>query len=382
MINLVNPSSPFLIDQSVMPPLGLMYLMSALKNLNEDVRIIDCATGMVVPDGDLYITATTPQIDEAIKLAKGREYTVIGGPHASVDPESLLSHFSAIVVGEGEFTLPSIIKEKPRGIIRCPRIEKLDCLNFPDRSVAMNYHYYIDDKRTTTMITSRGCNGRCAFCSKAVMNGGIYLRSVENILAEIDECMSLGFEGIQFYDDTIAINKQRLLKLCRGIRNRVVWRCFCRADQVNSDLLKAMADSGCRELLYGIESGSQKLLNNVHKGVTIEQQERAILDARRAGIRVKASFIVGLPGETKETIEETAQFIRRTQPDSVDVNILVVYLGTQIRSHPERYDLTFGKPTWFKGAQDKYRSTVRTSVLSETDIEAARKYLLTTASNL
>ena len=381
MISLVNPSSPFLLDQAVMPPLGLMYLMSALKSLGENVRIVDCATGGVVQAGDLYLTATTPQIDEAIALAKGHEYTVIGGPHASVDPEPLLAHFSAVVIGEGELVLPDIVRKKPRGIIRCPRIENLDRLGFPDRSIAMNYYYYIDGKRATTMITSRGCNGCCAFCSKAVMRGRVYLRSVENILAEIDECIALGFEGIQFYDDTIAIDKQRLLRLCQGIGSKVVWRCFCRADQVDADLLKLMADSGCRELLYGIESGSQKLLDNANKGVTVERQERAILAARRAGIRVKASFITGLPGETVETVEETAQFIRRTRPDSVDINILVVYAGTQIRKHPERYDLTFGRPTWFKGSGDERRSTVRTSALSETDIEAARRYLLSVASN-
>ena len=379
MINLVNPSSPFLTDQLVMPPLGLMYLMSALKKSGEEVQIIDCATNMAAPDGDLYLTATTPQIDEAIKLAKNREYSVIGGPHASVNPEPLLEHFSAVVVGEGEYILPNIVKEKPHGIIKCPRIKKLDCLCFPDRSIAVNYHYYINKKRTTTMITSRGCNGHCAFCSKAVMNNQIYLRSIDNILAEIDECMSLGFEGIQFCDDTIAINKKRLSELCQKIGKKVIWRCFCRADQVNIDILKLMADSGCHEILYGIESGSQKLLDNVDKGITVAQQERAILDTHRANIRVKASFIVGLPGETMETIEETAQFIRRTRPNDVDINILTVYLGTKIRKHPERYDLTFDKPSWFKGDQNKYQSTVRTSSLSKTDIEEARLYLLSIA---
>ena len=376
MISLINPSSPFLIDQTVMPPLGLMYLASALKSSGYEAQIIDCAIAPAVPSGDLYLTATTPQIGEAIRLAKDHEYTVIGGPHASLSPEPLLEHFSAVVVGEGEFVLPTIVKEKPRGIVRAPRIDKLDSLPFPCRSIAANYHYHIDGKRTTTMITSRGCPGRCAFCSKAVMNGRICLRSVENILAEIEQCMSLGFEGIQFYDDTIAISKQRLTKLCQGIDNKVVWRCFCRTDQVNAEMLSLMAKSGCREILYGIESGSQEILNNIGKGVTVEQQEKAVIDTRQAGIRVKACFIVGLPGETWDTVEKTAQFIKRTKPESMDVNILVVYPGSPIQLHPERYDLTFGEPTWYKGAEDKYCSTVRTSALNETEIERARKYLV------
>ena len=375
MVNLINPSSPFLIDQAVMPPLGLMYLASALKAAGCDAQIIDCATATEVPPGDLYITATTPQIDEAIRLAQGREYTVIGGPHASLCPEVLLKHFSAVIVGEGELFLPQIVEYKPSGILRAPRIENLEFLSFPDRSIAGNYHYFIDGKRATTMITSRGCTGKCAFCSKAVMSGKVYLRSVENILAEISQCMSLGFEAIQFYDDTIAINKNRLARLCYGIDSKVVWRCFCRTDQVNAELLALMAKSGCKEILYGIESGSQKLLDSIGKGVTVERQEKAILDTRRVGIRVKACFVVGLPGETWETVEETAQFIQRTRPESMDINILVVYPGSPIQLHPERYDVTFGAPTWYKGMEGKYRSAVRTSALSEAEIERARDYL-------
>lgn len=382
MINLIHPSSPFLIDQKVMPPLGLMYLASVLKRDGHDARIVDCATEEAPPGGDLYITATTPQIDEAIALAKGRDYSVIGGPHATVDPRPLLTHFSAVVVGEGEQAITEIVRTKPRGLVRTRRIKDLDTLPFPDRGIASNYNYLIDGKRATTMITSRGCNGRCAFCSRGVMAGKVRLRSVGNILAEIAQCMDLGFEAIQFYDDTIAIDKERLARLCTGINGRVVWRCFCRTDQVDADMLGLMAKSGCREVLYGIESGSQQLLDNIGKGVSVERQAGAIMDARRAGIRVKACFVVGLPGETAATVQDTARFIRRTRPDSMDVNILVVYPGSAIHLHPKKYDVAFGAPTWYKGAHSMYRSTVRTSALDEHEIERAREYLVSLGDGL
>jgi anaerobic magnesium-protoporphyrin IX monomethyl ester cyclase len=374
-IILVNPKSPFLMDSAVMPPLGIMYLAAVLKEKGVKVEICDMGLGEEPGDGDLYITGTTPQEAEMLKLQRN-PYTVVGGPHASVDPEALKNKFDLVVVGEGEEVIHKIIKTKPEGMITTPRIRNLDSLPFPDRTKAGKYHWLIGGEKATTMITSRGCTGRCSFCCKAVMDKGIYFRSPKNIIEEVKEIKAMGFGAVMFYDDSLAMKRDRLFEICRSIEKvDIIWRCFIRGDQVNQEMLNAMAQSGCYEILIGTESGSQKILNSIRKNETVTQNKNAIMMAKKAGIRVKALMIAGLPGETWDTIEESRQFLEETKPDDLDVTILSVYKGCDIYQNPHRYDLNFREPTWYKGRNDEYESTVQTSHLSESDIVKAQKML-------
>lgn len=382
MINLVNPRSPFLIDEAVMPPLGLMYLSAMLKSKGMEARIVDLGLGDPLPDGELFCTGTTPQAAELLAL-KRDAYTVLGGPHASIEPRRMAEHFSLVVAGEGEEVIEHIVKNRPTGILHAPRIRRLDALPFPDRSTAHRYNYEIGGRRATTMITSRGCNGNCSFCCKAVMDKGIFLRSAENVLEEVRRVKSEGFGSVMFYDDTLAINRKRIEAICSGMEKLdILFRCFARADQVDEELFKRMAQGGCHEVLIGVESGSQKLLDNIRKQETVEQQRNALLWGKKHGIKVKALMMVGLPGETWETVEQSRQFILETEPDSLDVTILTVYQGTDIALHPEKYDITFSDPSWYKGRQEEYKSTVATSALSGEDIVAARELLWETYQGL
>lgn len=211
------------------------------------------------------------------------------------------------------------------------------------------------------------------------MDKGIFLRSAENVLAEIDEIKRLGYGAVMFYDDTIAINRKRLVSICSGMEKMdMQFRCFVRSDQVDQELFARMAQAGCHEVLIGVESGSQQLLNIINKQETVEQNRNAILWAKQQGIRVKALMMVGLPGETWETVEESRRFILETAPDVLDVTILTVYRGTDIHQHPERYDIAFGDASWYKGRAGEYRSTVSTSALSEQDVVSARELLWNT----
>lgn len=382
MITFVNPRSPFLEDEGVMPPLGIMYLAGMLKFKGIEASIVDMGLGDEVPDGELYITGTTPQAEEMHKLNRNA-YTVAGGPHASIAPEGLTMSFSLVVAGESEEIIEQIVKTKPTGVLRTKRVTNLDALPFPDRTDIHRYHYEIDGKMATTMITSRGCNGKCSFCCKAVMDKGIYLRSPDNVLAEVREIRSLGFGAVMFYDDSIAINRKRIETICKGLEAMDMrFRCFVRADQVDEELFARMAQAGCYEVLIGVESGSQKMLDSINKQETVMQQKNAILWAKKQGIRVKALMMVGLPGESWETIEESRKFLIDTAPDILDVTILTVYKGTDIYKHPEKYEINFKDPSWYKGRANEYKSTVSTFALSENDIVNARELLWQTFRSL
>jgi radical SAM superfamily enzyme YgiQ (UPF0313 family) len=195
------------------------------------------------------------------------------------------------------------------------------------------------------------------------MNKGIYLRSVQNIIDELVVIKHFGFEAVMFYDDSIAINKERLINLCKSIKRLgFVWRCFVRSDQMSEELFQRMAEAGCYEVLIGIESGSNRILKNICKNETVEQHKNAVKWAKMAGIKVKALMIAGLPGENWESIEESKNFIKEAKPDSLDVTILSVYPGCDIHTNPQKYDIQFTDPTWYKGRQGEYQSTVKTSL--------------------
>ena len=384
MINLVNVRSTFLTDEMVMPPLGLLYLKSSLKKAGFDSNFIDLSNNDMLPiGGQFYISATTPQIEEAKKLS-GRGYTVIGGPHASIDAESLVKDFDCVVVGEGENIIERIVTEQPRGIIYADRIKKLDDIPFPTRDPVSDYNYLINGHRAATMVTSRGCTGKCSFCCKAVMNKGIFFRSAKNVIEELVVLKKHYFyDAVMFYDDSLAMKRSRLVEICKGLKDlNMVWRCFARSDQVDYELLAMMADSGCYEILFGIESGSNTILRNIRKHENRKQHINAILSAKRAGINVKALMIVGLPGETPETIQESKSLIQETEPDDLDVTILSVYKGCDIYNNPSRYELTFKTPTWYKGKPGEYQCSVETPAMKSDEIVEAREMLWKTFNAL
>ena len=154
MITFLNPASPFLTSSSVMPPLGLFYLSAVLKEKGIRVQIIDLGLGEEIPEGDLYITGTTPQEKEILSLQR-QSYMVLGGPHASVNYENLREKFSLVVKGEAEDVIEFIVRHKSRGFVHARRIVDLNKLPFPDRSTAFKYDYCINERRATTVMTSR-----------------------------------------------------------------------------------------------------------------------------------------------------------------------------------------------------------------------------------
>lgn len=400
MITLINPPSPFLINQKAFPPLGLLYIASSLEKENFGVEFLDLSNKEDDLDYELleiegidpiFITSTTPQypyaklINDIIKTQLPDSVTIIGGAHASANPEECLRDgFNHIVVGEGEEAAIQIAEAYERGrkvgkIIELHEKINLDMLPFPDRSLIdiASYGYPLNTGMATTVITSRGCPHECAFCAKGTMSRRVRFHSPKYIEAELKNIIdTYGFRNFLFVDDCFTLGKQRLEEILEKIKLlEINWRCYARADQMNRDTLQKMKDAGCVEIGVGIESGSQKILNTVGKHTKVEKNLQLVKDMREVGITSNTFVILGLPGETPETVRETRQFMETARPDKFGYNIFIPYTGTKIYQNKDKgiydievYDMLI-ESTWAKGKERMPKSFVRTKELSREDID-------------
>jgi len=389
----IVPDSPFLIDEKVFPFLGPLYLSAVLKKEGHDVKVIDLVAGQEIPQIEadyVGITATTPQFPRAVQIANilkqrnPNQKVMIGGPHASANPEECKKYFDFVCVGEGERFVQYLTAFKPTVCdwgMSLPYIDDLDDIPFPDWDAIdlSQYHYTIDGKRTMNILTSRGCPYACAFCCHAPWGQRIRYRSAENVIEEIGLLRIRGYEGLMLYDDEFFLNEKRDIEIVEALgKEDMVWRCFSRADVImkHADVIKAAAANGLKEMLIGCESGSKDILKNINKGTTPVMNEEAIDFLKSLKVRVKAALIIGLPGETPDTIKATERFVERVKPDSVDFTVLRVMPGSDIWHHPEKYDLKFSpeyKP--YKTKPGEYEAGVSTSAMTAKQIVEARDYL-------
>jgi len=182
------------------------------------------------------------------------------------------------------------------------------------------------------VVTSRGCPGGCRFCIKHVSYGDtVRFRSPESVLAEIEQLVSLGVRDIHMYADLFTLNRDHVMGICREILARglkVRWTCNSRVDFVDEEMLRAMARAGCWMISWGIESGDAEMLRRMHKGITTDQVEWALRSAKRAGIMNWGYFVIGLPGETEESIRRTIDFAKRLPLDLALFHIAAPHPGT------------------------------------------------------
>jgi len=383
---LINPKTDVLISDAVMPPLGLWYVSAAIRQAGHEVTISDMVFGDPIPnDADVYgVTGTTPQagrmrkLVERVRALNPSARVIAGGPHATVAPEEVLEYgCDTVVCGEAEEVIADVLADGAEEIVVAPRIRDLDRLPLPDRRQAHRYNYEINGLRATSVMTSRGCPYGCAFCSKP-LGRHFYARSVKNIMHDVHVAtMECGFDALMFFDDILAIHRSRLIELCGEMQETgIVWRCFLRGHQVTERLAMAMRDGGCAEVGIGIESGSDRILENIHKGETVEEIEQGIRRLQRVGIRVKGFFIIGLPGEDPESLAETETFLERVPLDDVDFTILSVYPGSPIHENPGEYDVLWGSTKgYYKADPSKYVCAVRTFALTARELLEARKHL-------
>ena len=270
---------------------------------------------------------------------------VVGGPHPTLLPQETFDQCTSVdiaVRGEAESILPEIVDSLLSGAslpensccVREPwgqitkgnvhRIKDFSEVPFPVFNGLDITRYRCPDMKSgpmVTMMTSRGCNGRCTFCSVRSLHGD-KLRgwSAAQVVAELKKLRSQGVREVSFFDDNFAMDKPRLLEICSGMieqRIDLMWFCNARADMLDDKVVEAMSKAGCHQVYLGLESGAEVILNGIQKDLTLLQSQNGVNLLRKYGITVSAGFIIGLPGETNETVEETIGFASKLKLDRV-----------------------------------------------------------------
>lgn len=338
--------------------LGLLYLASYLESHGIAVSFLDMSLYkdaekrlIDILKNNFYmigITAYSSFIKKANEVAGiikkySASKVVIGGHHASALPIQTLdefSNFDYLVYGEGEETLYELLTRSDisniRGVVykdngkikqnaQRERLKNLDCLPFPARHL-LEIDKYVPvpgnykTLPSTGILSSRGCFYKCTFCSRCAsrLEDKVEFRSVENIIAEIEECISkYNISDFRFYDDTFPMPRRRLVQFCEECIKkdlRITWNCYARVDMVDMEMLKFMKRAGCYHIKYGVEFGTQKWLDETKKHTTLRQAEETIRNTKKAGIAAKASFMIGMPGETEEEIKQTISFAKKYVP--------------------------------------------------------------------
>lgn len=363
-------------------PLGLAYISSYLKSKGlNDITLVDynllnydyynsSSYLKEIPlNGDVYgITITTPQfywchnIARSIKEKNKNALVIAGGPHASARPQECLEEIAPdfVVIGEGEETFHEIVTNPDRKITgtfsrsyRGDRriINDLDSLPFPDRTLTdpTLYKRTIHGKRAFHVITSRDCPFNCSFCSKKAIGRNTRFRSACNFIAEIDFYIKeYGITAFVIYDDTFTVNKKRANKIAKELGKRnVIWRCFSRTDTINYETLNTFKKNGISSITFGVETFSQKMLNVYKKGTTVEDNKKALLLCKELGIPVRCSLIYGGPYETKDTLLETIQGVKETQPDEWNIATFVPVPGSDIGDNPDKYEIRIASDPFY-----------------------------------
>lgn len=335
----VTPPSKFLINEFVYPTLGILYVAAAAKKAGYNCRVLIVSSDELnkpIEADVICVTGTTPHFESMKDIAAANQgkRLIAGGPHASVSPQSLIeAGYDTVVVGEGEYAITEALKGK-KGIIHASRILNLDELPFPARElIPMNrYTFDLEGKRATYVMANRGCHWKCGFCSKPWAGNNVTRRSVKSVMEEINIINhEYGFEGIMFFDDIFTLHEDWLQEFCTEMKKTgMSWRCFLRSDTATRKKLTMMKEAGCTEVGVGVESGSDKILKIINKKENVAVNTKARQLCAEIGIRFKAFFIIGLPGETEETAWETYQWIKKNRPDGYSLFIHIPLPGAPI----------------------------------------------------
>lgn len=361
----------------VFPPIGLTYIASYLRKNGIEAALFDYQVEereiedvIQESDPDIFgITCQTSLVYSTIELARKlkRLYPdkriIVGGVHASIRPEDLLSEASidCVARGEGEKTMVEYVRALEQGgdLKEIPGLAFMEdgrIFLAPSREMTKDIDEYplpaIDllplkryrvspDMRTGdtvgVLITARGCPFNCIFCSSKLLTKGRYrMHSIERVCEEVERYLDLyRTDQLFIIDDNFAVNKQRAKELCRefirrGYQKRMTWWTDARVDCVDEELLVLMKEAGCRIISYGLESGVQRLLDLIQKDITLEQTRRIVHLTKKVGLEVRATMILGLPTETEEESLQTIRFAKELPLDQVRFALATPFPGTKL----------------------------------------------------
>lgn len=368
----------------VAPSLGIGYMAAVLEVNGYEVDVIDASALELTYDeiGEeilkrnpdiVSISALTPTIGVAldsadkIKQVKPDTIVVLGGYHPTFEFQSVLEEPSVDVVvrGEGEYTFLDLVRaiEKKEDLVNVKGLAFHDkddgsLVLTPDREIIMDldelpfpaFHLFPMEKyrilnistNVATIITTRGCPMQCSFCSSAALHGHkLRRRSYQNVCDEIEvRLKEQNIDTIAFMDDTFTLNKKFVRDFCAEVKRRGLkfwWGCTSRVDTLDEELLETMKDAGCITIFMGVESADQQMLEKMDKNITISKTENAFRLARKVGIRTIASCVIGMPEDTKKSINQTIDFVKKLNPNYALYSLATPYPGTRF------YNETFKK---------------------------------------
>jgi len=377
---------------SDLPPLSLCYIASYLLKYGKQVDILDTAKlRLSIADIKKKISeyepdiigfhTVTPYIDlvkflaAQIKSVWPNILIIAGGPHFMGEPVNDIenSQLDIAVVGEGEqicleivegmeqsqaddfllniaLNIKGIVYKKNKNIYVNPARELINDINtfpLPARHLLPSLHTYkvsaAQYKRlpSTGMLTARGCPFKCTFCVCSVSRQKVRNHSIEYVMAEVDELIyRYGIRDIAFIDDVFAIDKNRTYKICNELakrKDKITWSSNVRIGLIDKEILKYMKDSGCWMVLVGVESGNQEILNRIKKQIKLEQAEQLSSWCKELGLMFHPNFILGHPGETVDTINQTIKFARKLHSHFPLFTIMTPYPGTELWNTAEQY---------------------------------------------
>ena len=368
------------------PPLGLAYIAAVLEKTGHKVTILDrdallhknslsfektdeeTLGAIRRSSADIVgFSATTPNIGDVfslsskIKMAFPNVKIILGGPHATGEPEytlKLTDDIDALCRGEGEFTMLDLASGKNIGEIsglsfksgseiihnaERALVSKIDDLPMPAHHL-LDMEFYLRPSRftsrnlslrTTSIFTARGCPYRCNFCAgPLIFSGKVRFHSASRVIEEIERLIAdYGIEALYFAEDMFLSDKRRANEILErfihsGISKKIRWFAQAKVSVIDMDLLMLMKKSGCVGIEYGFESGSQRILDLMNKNVKVEQNLSAAMLTEKAGLRYQANIIAGYPGETKRDFEMTLAFLKKIKPGNIGFNLFMALPGT------------------------------------------------------
>ncbi len=365
-------------------PLGIAYIGAILEKAGFEVVIYDCPQMDVsIPELRDKVAELKPKLigfscttlsfnntlkaASLIKKALPETHLIVGGPHVAADPKGSVDNdiFELGVTGEAEYTFLELAErirdgktqdtkilgiDEIKGVVYSENgafrstpsrgfISDLDELPIPARHLLPPLSDYKATIASSmkhpvgSIMSSRGCPAQCKFCDRTVFGNRFRAHSPKRIADEMELLVKrFGAKEIKFWDDTFTLNKKRVYDLCEEIYKRkikVVWACLTRVDAADYDLYKAMKKAGCWQVLFGLEHGNNRMLEKMKKGFTIDKAAESVRAAKKAGLNVRGSFVVGYPGETKETMQDTLDFAKSIPLDVASFYVFTPYHGTQ-----------------------------------------------------
>ena len=383
---IIVPPSPFLLDERVFPFLGPLKVAAALESAGVPVEVLDLSgyknfADIVREHVDetsaryFGITATTPQLPAAVEIADAIRQSrsdariILGGTHATLTVaalnyekkqgtvgrahrafDRLLPYFDTIVAGDGEETIFLAVQDDAPQVIdadgrKSPRKDlfldnvRLNASAFPARHLIdlPSYRYTIDGVSATSLIAQLGCPFECGFCAGRLspMLRHIRTRTTANIVEEIEQVhRTYGHTGFMFYDDELNVSKsmvelmEAITALQRNLGVEFRLRGFIKSELFTQSQAEAMHAAGFRQILVGFESGSPRILENINKKATREDNTRCVALAHAAGLKVKALMSIGHPGESPQTVADTRDWLLEARPSDFDVTVITPYPGS------------------------------------------------------